>query len=90
MKIKAGKCWEFPIKVVSRSGNYVTVNVNKGALLAFQLEDGKIVKGWYDAVGGPEIKDWSFVYIWNSKELNTKGNPKMGFTIKKSDMEELL
>lgn len=90
MKIKAGKNWELPIKIVGREGNYVTVNINNGAIFVFEMFGKTILSGWYDGLGGPRVKDYGYVYIWNSQLNNTKGNPKMGFTINKKDLEDII
>lgn len=89
-KIKAGKFWEFPIKVVGREGNYITININNGAIFVFEMYNRTIIRGWYDGLGGPKINDFGKLYIWNSKELNTKGNPKKDFTFSKKDLEDII
>lgn len=94
MTIKAGK-WEFPIQIVGRAKldetfDLVTVNINKGAIFVFQTYGNIIMTGWYDGYGGPKLKDWKNVYIWNSEQLNTKGNIKKVFNFNKKDLEVLL
>lgn len=90
MKIKAGKHWEFPIEVIGRSDDIVTININKGAIFVFKMYNNVIVSGYYDGLGGPPIKDFGKLYIWNSKELNTKGNLKKDFTFNKKDLEGII
>lgn len=67
-----------------------TFNINNGAIIVCQCLGKYILRAWYDAANGPKVTNWDKLYIWNSKEVNTKGNKKMDFTIHKSDLEAML
>lgn len=95
MTIKAGKHWELPISVVGRkmldnNTDLVTVNINKGAIIVLHVWNSTILTGWYDGYGGPKIRDFSKLYIWNSELLSTTGKPKKDFCISKKDLEEII
>lgn len=90
MKIKAGRHWELPIRVVGREGDIVTVNINNGAIFSVKMYNNIIMGMNYDGIGGPVVKDYGAVYIWNSKEKTQNGTKKMSFTINKKDLEEII
>lgn len=90
--IKLG-AWEFPIEVICRGRDHLTVNINNGAIFVFHLlsmADRTIICGGnYDTMDGPPING-NQLYIWNSKELNTKGKLKKTFTLNYTELEALL
>lgn len=67
------------------------LNLNKGAIFYIEYERNmfKLPLVRYDNNKGPIVNS-NEVYIWNSTQKNSKGNPKNTFTINPKEFSDII